>query len=229
MKNKYTVIDTAGQYTPVFVGYSGNRTDISKRMLEKYPKAGQVGFVQQSSKYPSRYDVEMMGGELSINGSLACSYVISKIINKSRFRVNIASINSLVEVNIQNNYAEIAIPRYIAKVSRNQVDLEGISYCFINNIPNSNIIDRRLTTTLNKLISKSPAGGIVFYDDNKIVPVIKVKATNTIIWETACGSASLAYFLLTGKQVMVQPSGKDINVRNNRDKLIMGTGIREIT
>ncbi len=90
---------------------------------------------------------------------------------------------------------------------------------------------------IKKVNIADKAVGIVLVEDNKIYPFIWVKDINTLYFETACGSASIAYALLQfnktkkNNYVVKQPSGYEfeIEIKNDKDKIeyILFKGIVE--
>ena len=79
------------------------------------------------------------------------------------------------------------------------------------------ISKQKLTKKLAlKLLAKKynlPAIGVINYEKNNIKPLIYVKNTDSLVWENACGSGSLAYSLISGYSKIVQPSGQIIDIR----------------
>lgn len=223
---KYKLIDTAGQYTPVFSGFSGDvpeRLLISKKLLEKYnPLVGQVAFIKNNQ-------VQMMGNELSINGSIAAGFVLSKNLNQKLVKFKTSGLIKPATVRFNCLTTSIMLPKSIIKsVSNNLVTLQGIKYLVKLGLPKKLTTSKKQKKLLRKLTQNCPAGGIVYYQNNQIKLLVYVKSTNTFIWETACGSGSLAYYLVTKQTNIIQPSGKTINIEDFNDKLIITMPIKEI-
>ncbi len=75
----------------------------------------------------------------------------------------------------------------------------------------------------------SPAAGLIYYQNNRIQPVIYVKATDSLVWESACGSGSLAFALLSKNQVVLQTSGQTIRFNFGQKEVTITTTVKEIT
>ena len=222
----YQLIDTAGQYTPVFSQSIPNKNQkllISKKLLEEFnPLVGQVAFINKNQ-------VQMMGSELSINGSIAAGFVLSKKLNLKKVTFKTSGLGQPFAVKFNCSTTSIYLPKTIIKsINDNLVSLSGIKYLVEPKMPKKLTLTKKQKKVLRKLTQNCPAAGIVFYQQNKIKLLVYVKSTNTFIWETACGSGSLAYYLTAKEPNIIQPSGKTINIEENNDKLIITMPIKEI-
>lgn len=109
----------------------------------------------------------------------------------------------------KNNSISIQLPLSLFQIKDiNVVKLAGIVYIISNNKRCAN------KTYLNKLANKYsvPASGMIFYKDNNIQPLVYVKDTDSLVWENACGSGSLAYSIFSGINKVRQPSNKIVEV-----------------
>lgn len=109
---KYILIDTAGQWTPVFSPSESKykRIQVAKQLLATFSKVGQVCFIENVD-FPR---IRMMGDELSINGSLAASVCLSENIKRNQFSVLINPLNLNFEATVLNNTACISFERRIS-------------------------------------------------------------------------------------------------------------------
>lgn len=213
MKIKY--INTAGQITAVITSKIDNKelAIISKIIMQKSPEVDQVGYLQKDS-------FKMMGGELSINGLLAAAILV-----KGSTKIN--GLNFIVKQNI----VSLTFPSsLIIKVNNKSkiVALKGITYQVISGLSANEKVSNKNKLYLKKLSLRSPASGLIYCQDNQIQPLIYVKATNSYIWERACGSGSLAYSLVTGNRVVVQPAGSTISFKITKDIITVTTTVKEI-
>lgn len=230
-KKPYLMIDTAGQLTPVFTQPvpRNQQAAVGAELLKKYPNAGQVAFLEKRRKRATGYRARMMGGELSINGSLASAYVLAKKENKSSVRLYVSGLNRQVEASLGKSVISISLPLSVIKsVNGSIVFFTGIKFLVQRGFPKQKKLTQKQKTSLDKMASSSPAAGIVFYKRSTIVPVVRVKATQTTVWETACGSGSLAYYLVTGQGKVKQPSGSTITINKNNDKLTITVPVKEL-
>lgn len=194
----YKLVDTAGQITAVVLGEikRDNQSSISKDLMNFDSKIEQVVFIERNK-------IQTMGNELCINGSLAGSYLSDSSV------IEISGLNEPIKFIKQKRYISARFPINIVQNKiRNIIQLTGIVYKISNNKKFAN------KTYLNKLANeyKVPASGIIFFDKNKITPIVYVRDTDTLVRENACGSGTLAYFLFSGYTKIKQPSDQFIEV-----------------
>lgn len=169
-------------------------------IINKYlGKVEQIGFVEIKNKLPL---LNMMGGELCINGTIALASLCGEKgklftsgLQNSIFYKNVDRKTS-IKLNI--NYKKL----------NNTVLLEGIGYIYLKN----KIKDPKKLLAQLCIQYNFPAFGILYFLDNKIEPIVYVEQTNSLFEETACGSGSIAFSILTKKQNIIQPTGKEIRV-----------------
>jgi len=194
----YKLVDTAGQITAVVLSEikRDTQSSISKDLMNYDSKIEQVVFIEKNK-------IQTMGNELCINGSLAGAYLSDNSI------IEISGLNESTKFIKQKSYISARFPINIVQNKvRNIIQLTGIVYIISNNKKLANKI------YLNKLANKYniPASGIIFFDKNKITPIVYVRDTDTLVWENACASGSLAYFLFSGYTKIKQPSNKFIEI-----------------
>lgn len=198
----YKLVDTAGQITAVVLGEIKriDRARVSNRLMGNDPKIEQVVFA-------SRNKIQTMGNELCINGSLAGAYLLDKKY------VLISGVNKFVKFQKQMSAESIRFPLNILKMKRKNIILfNGIVYIISNN---NQVFNKEFLKNLTAKY-KVPASGAVSFRGNKIKPLIYVMATNSLIWENACGSGSLAYSIYSGCSKILQPSGQIISITKNK-------------
>jgi hypothetical protein len=181
--------------------------------MRENPRVEQVGYLQGDT-------FQMMGDELSINGLLAAAYLLNKSgqINNLNFDVLDSTVSLTFPCSLVSN---------IDKSSK-IVKLDGITYQIITGFPTSQSISNRAKTLLKQLTSDSPASGLIYCRGNQIQPLVYVKATNSYVWENACGSGSLAASLITGKREIIQPSGQTISFKINSQNIVVTTSAKEV-
>lgn len=203
----FTIIDTAGQWTPVINRQfnTTRRAQIGRQLLSQFSQAGQVAFI-----YPviNSYLVQMMGDELSVNGAIAgCYYLLNKL-KANQVSFYTSGINTPINGSLKNSLVSVQFPAsIIISATPDQVILTGIKYQFLNST-------KPTLEKARQYCGQDPAAGFILSPTpGSIIPIVYVKATDTLTHETACGSASLAYFLKTKKGTIIQPSGKTITVK----------------
>lgn len=219
MKLSYQKITIAGQTTAVLLDKLDqvSRTEVSQRIMRNTINIEQVGFLDRSAlPYPT---FTMMGGELSLIGSLAAGFsLLSGNLGQVTFQTS--GILNPISVKLSRLTCSLQIPANVAiRQAPDRVSLSGISFLVINRFPQNRVLTNSDQQSLQELLLSSPAAGIVFYQNNQIFPIVKVKETNTLVWESACGSVSVAFYLATGYSKIKQPSGAVLTVSRENDTL----------
>jgi diaminopimelate epimerase len=192
-------VDTAGQITAVVVSETkrSKQSSISRDLMNSNSKIEQVVFVEENR-------IQTMGNELCINGSLAGAYLSNSSV------IEISGLNKPIKFVKQKGFVSADFPlNILQKKAENIIQLTGIVYKISNN---TRFTDK---TYLNKLANEYnvPASGIIISNKNKITPEVYVKDTDTLVWENACGSGSLAYSIFSEVDKIRQPSGEIIEIK----------------
>ena len=229
MPFSYQQITIAGQTTALVAQNldQADRVSAAQKIMQKSNTIEQVGFLDQSAlPYPT---FTMMGGELSLIGSLTAGFTL---LNKKKGQVTFqtSGILSPISVKLSRLTCSLQIPanRAIGQAP-DQVSLGGISFLVVNRIPRNQMMTDFEQESLQELLLNSPAAGIVFYQNNQIYPVVKVANTNTLVWESACGSGSVAFYLVSGCSKIIQPSGAILTVSRENDTLQLSVLRKDIT
>ena len=229
MKKFYQQITIAGQTTALVAQKldQSDRVPAAQSIMQKSTAVEQVGFLDRSAQpYPT---FTMMGEELSLIGSLAagCQLLNGKV-GQTAFLSS--GISNPISVSLRRLTCTLQISANMAvKKTPNQVFFSGIRFLVINRFPKDQVLLTNEQELLQQMLFKSPAAGIVFYQNNQIYPVVKVKETNTLIWESACGSGSVAFFMVTGCSKIKQPSGAILTVSRENDTLQLSVLRKDIT
>lgn len=198
----------------------------------------QVGFISKDE-----YRLDMAGGEFCGNATRsATKYYLNN--NQGNIKINVNGkylLNSGIdkyglvfcEMPIIKDYNQIENinNKYIVR-------LDGIVFIIVEEL--INIKDKELKEYSFNLIkqyklNKNEAAGVIYLNNNKIIPVIYVKNINTLFIETACGSGTAAVGIyksfITKKSIeedIIQPSGKIITVKTNYDDFVNYVEIKGI-
>jgi diaminopimelate epimerase len=229
---KYNIYSPGGNVTALVLNNDYDfkiKKMINNYILNKFSFVEQVGFIKNNS-------LEMAGGEFCINAARCAIYYLYQ--NDKKLKINILGKELLGKVN--KNYVSIKydinkkIDELVYKINNDYlINLDGISLLFLNKVENNllleqinNNIKELIKERIKKINSKSKALGIVLTDKNKIYPFIWVKEIDTFYFESACGSASIAYALLNDdnnikEYIVRQPSGYDVKIRINKIKNII--------
>ena len=166
----------------------------------------QIGFISGNK-------LEMMGGELCVNATLAFASTLSK-----GGKLFTSGINYPVEYENNNGTTRINVPlKY--ELLDNVILFDGIGYICLDKKLGGNVSKDFLIGLADKY--KLPAFGAIVYEEDKIVPYIYVKSVDSFVKETACGSGSVAYALFSGFSEIVQPTGELLDINIKKDKVVV--------
>ena len=234
----YKILNPGGNKTGIVYGLSyakEERKIINDYILKENKDVEQVGFLDRDKKI-----LEMAGGEFCVNATRCAIYEILNG-NIGEISLSVSGYNGKIIGGITKNnivYANMELKRGISEIIElNEkygiVNLDGITLIVVD-IEESNEYIKKLKENeektkleLKKIMKefnfKSEAVGVILLenvDENlKINPVIWVKSVDTLYYETACGSGSLAtsiylYLKKEKKEVdILQPSGYTISVK----------------
>jgi histidine racemase len=184
--------------------YDIPKKERKKKAIKLLKEVEQVGFVSTKATLPK---LEMMGGELCLNATLA----FASTLKKSGKLATSGLKNPIPYSN--NKTTSIKIP-FKSKQENNVVLLEGIGFILYSKKDKANITKNELAKLCEKY--NFPAFGGIIYEKNKIVPYVYVAGVNSFVKETACGSGSVAFSIFSGNEKVIQPTGKTISIKNNR-------------
>jgi len=184
----------------------------------------QVGFVK-NSKNEGIPRLEMMGGEFCGNATRSFGLYIAScrgVIDSEVVLVEISGCSSILEVetNVKNKYASTIMPLPVG-VDYIQIEgydlipvikFEGIVHVIAENIEASNEIYEKIKQVIINEYDIE-AFGIMFFNRNelKIIPLVYVKETNSVVYENSCGSGSIATAIYLAKDNIDGTYVYDIN------------------
>ena len=193
---------------------------ISQEIMRSQPDVEQVGFIESADDPTALGRLQMMGGEFCGNAASAFFYVLAhqNHLQRAQFEVSGKSaplfaemIDEKVELNLSERVQLWASHKLeTAEV----VEMEGITHllCEIP-VPKDKESYARELLSENQLLD-CPAAGVIFYNQTgpqiQITPVVWVKATQTLVSESACASGTMA--LAVWMDRMNQYQGQFINV-----------------
>lgn len=178
-----------------------NKSFITKLLQE----VEQVGFIS-GDKTPS---LEMMGGELCINATLAFASTLGL---SGEFKTSGVSTGVKFENIGRLTTIFLDLPY---QIKDNIVLFEGIGFILYPKSDKVSFNKDYLGKLCNKYNLKAFGG--ILYKSNKIEVYTYVKAVDSFVKETACGSGSIAFSLISGKTKVKQPSGGNIKVEQAND------------
>lgn len=174
----------------------------------------QVGFIETGEKRPIR--LQMMGGEFCINAARCAALWNKNATGDNEFEFESSGTDSVVSTTVAE-WASIEINMDAERWDISDysvVGFDGITHFVLFGAQLSqDDIRRRLDTILEDPkyeVGDCPAVGLIIVDQRRtILPLIYVRDTNTFIFETACGSGTIAALIAEDKMMEVyrQPSG----------------------
>ncbi|MBL7158877.1 hypothetical protein ISS85_00155 [Candidatus Microgenomates bacterium] len=227
----FVIINPLGNITALVKdSVSKNRRPaVANEIMGQFPRIEQVGFIVDNK-------LEMMGGELSINATLAFGYYLAQKLKRNSLKLKTSGLSDSVKFQkTKNNASSILLSIPGIKKSRvngfDFVDLKGIAYFVIKKsfakkdyLSAFKTIKKRFGQTI-----KQKAWGVIFYNKNSICPIVYVKDTNTIVEENACGSGSLAFYLIKGKEKITQSSGQIMQIKKRGNVFAIKGQVRIIS
>ena len=233
MKISYIIFNPAGNITALVLG--DNYTAEEKRLINdeimrKEIDVEQVGFL---SKKENR--LTMAGGEFCGNASrCAALYYIGEKRN-IELKINNNKINAGINEKFEV-WCEIPIENYnIENITENiyKVILKGITILVVAESNKYKDFKECAIKLIKKYNLEDDAIGVMFVEKIKeiikIYPIVWVKKIDTLFFENACGSGTIAVTMLeswlknsSSKYKVLQPSGEilktEIIIENNRLK-----------
>lgn len=236
----YKILNPGGNITAIVLGNKYNneqKRKINDEILKENLTIEQVGFISTKEN-----KLEMAGGEFCVNATRCAIWEYLK--GKSgEIELNVSGCKDKIIGGITNKkdvYVNMQIKKKISDIIEknakfNFVKLDGIllaivneenSKCYIEELKNNEEKAKlKLKEIMKKFKTNEKAVGIILLEKEdkkiKINPIIWVKTIDTLYYETACGSGSLATAIYKNhmegieKLEIVQPSGYSINVNLN--------------
>lgn len=142
--------------------------------------------------------IEMAGGEFCGNAARAFAMLLQqKKQLPSNFSLEISGCDHLVEVQVEGDKAQAQMPlpkwvRTVEEVDGVLVHLGGIAHLVVKREPQETFLEQ-----VEEIFEKIPeldAYGVMFLTEPEgtMVPLVKVPAAHTLVWEGSCGSGTLA-------------------------------------
>lgn len=204
MKLSIRVADPAGNIT-IFVMSkvpSEQYAAIAARLLsmEEF-HAEQVAF-QVPSRMGGQGRIQMMGGEFCGNATRSYGYLLSMLLpgNPETVTVEISGAQNPLTVQVDQEKSrcetEMPLPASICSVlylgqEYPVVCFDGIVHTIV---PGETKVEEFVRGLLKEVrsVAEASAYGIMFLNGEKMVPVVYVCDTDSLIWESSCGSGSMA-------------------------------------
>lgn len=169
--------------------------------------------------------LEMAGGEFC--GNATCAFALFLARQKKNCRqVQVETSGCdhivIVETNVQAGTArtEMPLPNWVREVMVDSVSgvlvhLGGIIHLVVEEVKPTEDFFHRAEQALFARLPNVDAYGVIYLKEGKMVPLVRVVAANTLVWEGSCGSGSLAAAIAQSRNwtdgvysnAYVQPAG----------------------
>ena len=202
MQIRYVPADPAGNLTAIVLSPAAPqaRAEIAARMMAQCPEGfEQVGFADEASLQSEWPRLDMMGGEFCGNAARAFACYAAKVRGRGETRLSVAISGAKkpvpVEIDLSRNHAYAQMPMpyaldvlTVAGKAIPLVRMEGIDHALVPDAaPSPELAERVLGA-----MPKQDAQGVLFVQGGKMVPLVYVPATGTRVWESSCGSGTVA-------------------------------------
>ena len=199
---RYIPADPAGNLTAIVLSPVAPqaRAAVAARMMARCPEGfEQVGFAEADSLTGEFPRLCMMGGEFCGNAAraFACYAAGVRGRGETRLSVAISGAKNPVPVEIEpasgRAYAQMPLPCALDRLRADGRDIplvrmEGIDHALLlNETPSPELAERVLAA-----MPWQDAQGVLFVQGGRMTPLVYVPATDTRVWESSCGSGTVA-------------------------------------
>lgn len=185
---------------------------IARQLLKREElHAEQVGFVE--TKEGQGMHMQMMGGEFCGNATRSFGYLLS-MLSKDKPKevmVDVSGSEKVLKAEVDleegTSRVEMPVPLDIKEIHLGEegvypvVVFEGICHMIVESEPGDQEFVNRLMKKAEQ-ICPCDAYGVMFLQGKNMVPVVYVKETDSMVWESSCGSGSMgaAVYLSQAKE-----------------------------
>lgn len=250
---KFKIYNPGGNKTALVYDEEYTQSEISTindYILNNYPQIEQVGFISKENNY-----LKMAGGEFCVNATRCtiCEFlngkdgVLSLSVSGAKSKLNggIKNDNVFVKMDFKNIINPINVQLQNNNLNGYIVNLEGIEHIVLDYSTSKdyiNLSEEKLKAICKEIISKTDskekAVGVILLEKKdtitKIYPIVWVRDIDTLYFETACGSGTIAAFtyLYNTENIknisILQPSEYNLDVEKvNNTITISGPVIEE--
>lgn len=198
MRIRYVPADPAGNLTGMVLSRVPRhaRAALAAQMMARCSEGfEQMAFIDEESLSGPLPRLEMMGGEFCGNATRAFGYYVAQRrgLGEKELLVSVSGAQAPVRVRIEADcaYADMPLPREEIRVGAEGIPvvrMEGIDHAILTGEQPSG---ERVRAVL-ACMPQAPAQGVMFLQGNRLTPFVFVAATGTGVWESSCGSGSVA-------------------------------------
>lgn len=185
------------------------RASLAARLMARDKALEQVAFLNEASLTGPLPRMDMMGGEFCGNATRAFALyaAMRRAGGERELLVSVSGAREPVQVQVDavrgTAYARMPLPRGVETIHVGGgtvpvVRMEGIAHAVL-------LGEEPSPERAREVLSAMPpedAQGVLFAGEGRMTPVVSVGATDTCVWESSCGSGSvaLAWLLSRGAQ-----------------------------
>jgi len=203
--------DPAGNLTGFVLApvQEGERAALAARLMEKDKALEQVAFLDEASLTGPLPRMAMMGGEFCGNATRAFALyaAMRRARGERELLVSVSGAREPVPVQVDAArglaYARMPLPRGVEVIRAGGgqvpvVRMEGIAHAVLLGEEPSPERAREVLCAM----PPEDAQGVLFAGEGRLTPAVYVRATGTFVWESSCGSGSvaLAWLLARGAE-----------------------------
>ncbi|MDR2535861.1 MAG: hypothetical protein LBD29_07515 [Treponema sp.] len=207
MTFEIVVADPAKNITLLVLNPVENRAEAAKLLLaEQSLHAEQVGFVIPPKTLQGLWRLEMMGGEFCGNGARSFGLFVARTIGLSgnaEVTIEVSGMKEPLPVRLQveKGTAEVRIPKPLSQDALNfqgqslpAYRFDGITHLIAPGIPPEEQTFFMIKRVFETRFPFPQALGVLFFDQAArfMVPAVYVYHTDSLIFESSCGSGSAA-------------------------------------
>ena len=206
MRIRMILADPAGNLTALALTHvdASLRAKIAARIMREV-RAEQVAFVDEQSLLSPLPRMDMMGGEFCGNATRAFGLYAAqrRARGETRLCVSVSGAREPVPVTLDPSrghaYARMPLPLALEQIRAAGLEIpvvrmEGIAHAVLAGEEPSPALAQRALAAM----PQEEAQGVLFSQGNRMTPLVRVAATDTCVWESSCGSGSVALaWLLT--------------------------------
>lgn len=182
------------------------RAGLAARLMAGDASLEQVAFVDEASLNGPLPRMDMMGGEFCGNAtrSFALYAAGRRARGEQTLRVCVSGAEKPVGVQLDAArglaYADMPLPRGVERIRAGGevpvIHMEGIAHAVLLGETPSPARAREVLAAM----PREDAQGVLFVNGTRMTPLVYVRATETSVWESSCGSGSvaLAWWLAQG-------------------------------
>jgi diaminopimelate epimerase len=202
--------------------------DVSQAIMRLQPDVEQVGFAEPASSPDALGRLQMMGGEFCGNATSAFFYTLASRLHVTSGQVEVSGKSAPLQVSVAANSVTLSLQETLtlfpspSASAAALVEMEGISHLLCDcPAPTDKAASARQLMQEHDLLERA-AAGVIFLEQHSngasITPVVWVKATGSLVEESACASGSMAVALWLSAQEPTRP--QPVEIRQPSGELI---------